>query len=112
MVDTVLQELRSFILHVQIDQKSMAASAKKKTLKNRLVEWNAKYHQLEARQRHFKSLIILEDEEEVIDCQEADEHDRLVKRDRLEKCEEIVKDQNNKLEDSVRLGHKSEGLAR
>ena len=52
---------------MQIDQKSMAPSQKKKELKSKLIEYNARYRQIEIRQAHFKSLIIFEEDMEFED---------------------------------------------
>jgi hypothetical protein len=45
--EKTLNECSSFIMHLRIDQKSMPPSNKKRELKNRIVEYNEKYYQLE-----------------------------------------------------------------
>eukprot|EP00347_Sterkiella_histriomuscorum_P007874 403347232 len=63
-IDGLLQQAHSYIMQLQIDQKSMPPSQKKKDLKTKLSEYNAKYHQLEVKQNQFKALIITDDEME------------------------------------------------
>ena len=50
-VDGLLQSLHSYILQLQIDQRSMAPSQKKKDLKAKLTRYNASYHKIENKQK-------------------------------------------------------------
>ena len=52
-IDELLQEMHSYIIQLQIDHKSMAPSQKKKDVKTKLTEYNAKYHQLNIKQKHI-----------------------------------------------------------
>lgn len=56
--ERTLQECQSFIMQLRIDQKSMPPSNKKRDLKNRICEYNAKFYAMESKfkrvQQQFK----------------------------------------------------------
>ncbi|TNV76030.1 hypothetical protein FGO68_gene4352 [Halteria grandinella] len=119
--DHILQEAKSFITMMQIDQKALPASQKKKDLKNRLVEINARYRQFEQRQAHLKSLIIMEQPEVHHEAEEdqgqfsGEEEDEVLivkNKGKLDETAKEVARQGQKLEDAKRIGHQTIELAR
>jgi len=107
--DALLQELHSYIVLMQVEQKSMPPSQRKKSFKTMVTELNARYRQIEIRQHHIKSLIILEDdcEMEFEETRLSGEEERLVARKGLRKADKEVKRQGERLKDSVALGHET-----
>jgi hypothetical protein len=84
-------------------------------LKNKLQEYNSKYHLLDIKQKQLKALIIFDDEMEFDEPggrhDDDDEERRLVEkkskdnRSRLDQSGNEIQKQNDKLHDTLKIGH-------
>lgn len=100
-----MSDSHSYIRQMQIDQKSMGPSQKKKELKNRVTDFNAKYHQLDIKLSHLKSLVVVfeddydHEEEQQLNDDDLENKGMLKKsnKKRLDSAEEAIHGQNSML---------------
>lgn len=111
-IEQWMTDSRSYITQLQLDHKSMpSSSSKKKDLKNKINEYNAKFHQLENRIQSVKAIIISDDDMEFDEDNTMDEEaemsfmlNKLPTKKRLEKTDKIINKQNNMLQDAIKTG--------